>query len=52
MSGVTLPPYTLAFIHSPSPPSPLLSESLPPSVSGWHVGSFPDHQPVSSDSLV
>lgn len=52
MSGVTLPPYSLAFIHLPSPPSPLLSESLPPSVSGWHVGSFPDHQPVSSDSLV
>lgn len=33
-------------------PSPLLSESLPPSVSSWHVGSLPDHQPVSSDSLV
>lgn len=44
----TLPSHSLALIHSP--PSPVLS--LPLSVSSWHVGSLPDHQPVSSDSLL
>lgn len=45
--------FPLSGFHSftpPHPPSSLLS--VPPSVSSWHVGSLPDHQPVSSDSLV
>lgn len=40
------PPHS--FIHRPSSSS----VSLPPSVSAWHAGSLPDHQPVSNDSLV
>lgn len=37
--------------HSFTAP-PLSSVSLPPSVSAWHAGCLPDHQPVSNDSLV